>query len=275
MKRDDRTDNSWRRGGVDPNLLYAKSRLIGFIADEAKSILVMGYHTKNDLPESKIYVYLVADNKKITLSLLDNGAERYPRVASSMVESIERFQLIGAKTAPTKPGFVVEGGIFADQGKPFVLEEFTLTLKFPEHPDARFFLSSRAIREEDKDEPSLSTRAGREINMLRENAPGLKVLAKESRRAADQKGYWVGISAPYDSEVPGGRLRKFFWSADGVPNDVTRPFLEMELMIEPTKETGSTFKDDKEAEEFWDRMLDSLQIRPGAVEPRFESAAPR
>ena len=64
--------------------------------------------------------------------------------------------------------------------------------------------------------------------------------------AAGQDGYQIGISAPYD-EVPGTQIRKFFWSADGVPNDVTLSFLEVDMTVQPTDDGKGTIKDDSEA----------------------------
>lgn len=264
MKRDARSDASNRRAGVDPDAIYAKTRLVGHSIDPASLTAKLGYHPKNDASETRLELFRLIGNQRLHLSMKDYSADRYSAVMGDIADEASRFQLLADGTAPDRPGFAVPGGFFLDEAKPFVLEEFVLTLRFPEHPDARFFLSSNAIRQDDE-ELSLSTRAGLEIRMLRESAPGLKVLGKESRKAAGQKGYWVGISAPYDEVVPGARLRKFFWSAEGVPNEVTRPALEMELMIEPTRKTGSTFKDDEEARKLFDQILETLQIRPGAV----------
>jgi hypothetical protein len=74
----------------------------------------------------------------------------------------------------------------------------------------------------------------------------------------------VAISAPYDV-VPGTTIRKFFWSADGIPNDVSRPFLEVNMTIQPTDDGKSTIKDDDEAKALWTQLINSLRIRPGAV----------
>ncbi|MDI3260768.1 MAG: T6SS immunity protein Tli4 family protein [Sinobacteraceae bacterium] len=153
-----------------------------------------------------------------------------------------------------------------DAGHPPVDERFTLVITLPDHPDVLFSIEANAIEEVDKEEPSLKHRVNDELRMMRANYAGaIHVLERGKLEAAGQKGYQVAISAPYDV-VPGTQIRKFFWSADGVPNDVTRPFMEVDLTIQPTDDGRSTIHSDAEAKALWEQLIGSLRIRPGAVQ---------
>jgi hypothetical protein len=155
--------------------------------------------------------------------------------------------------------------MFADTGKPPVRESFTLVVTFPSHPDVRFVIDARAIVKVDKDEPSLKHRVNSELGVLRASVDGhVGVLARGELSIASQDGYQIAISAPYDL-VPNTRMLKFFWSADGVPNDVTRPFMEIDMTVQPTDDGKSTIKDDSQAKALWQELIQGVRIRPGSV----------
>jgi hypothetical protein len=177
----------------------------------------------------------------------------------------QRFQPYERGSIPTQPGFCVDSGLYVEKGNPEAYENFTLVVTLPDHPDVQFSVDANAIDRVNKNESSLKHRVNDDLAMMRTNySGGIHVLERGELKAAGQEGYQVAISAPYDV-VPGTTIRKFFWSADGIPNDVSRPFLEVNMTIQPTDDGKSTIKDDDEAKALWTQLINSLRIRPGAV----------
>lgn len=253
-----------RAAGYDPEKIYGKTQLIGFNVDDSLQQISLGYQPKSDEFGSITEVYKIVGQQAYVFKSKIISADKYPATHQALWSAATSFTPLNNRTLPTKPGFCVDGGMFADSGKPPVKESFTLVVRFADHPDAQLVIDAHAIDAVNKDEPSLRHRVDGELNILRANVQGkVGVIDRGDLAAAGQDGYQIGISAPYDL-VP-GTVRKFFWSADGVPNDVTRPFMEVDLTIQSTDVGKSTIKDDAEAKALWEQLLHSLRIRPGAV----------
>lgn len=266
MVRDSYGDRISRAGGLDPDAMYGKTQLLGLEIDDAQHQVLIGYHPKVDDSDILVEVHEFADGKDHIFQSKNIGANTYPRVRANLLTAAKQFKLINNRSMPDQPGFCADGGMFVDAGKPPVNERFTLVLTFPSHPDVQFSIDANAIDQVDKGEPSLKHRVNDDLKMMRANySGGISVLERGELSAAGQKGYQIAISAPYDN-VPGTHIRKFFWSADGVPNDVTRPFMEVDLTIQPTDDGNSTIKDDAEAKALWEALIGSLRIRPGAAQ---------
>lgn len=245
-------------GELDTNSV----QFLGFSSNPIDQTVLIGAHL--DQSSSKIFVELhkLIDNKHYIFLKKNLGASKYGYARDIVTDVGSRFTPLNPNEVPQRPGFCVDGGIFVDKGAPEANEEFTLVLEFPDHPDVRFSIESIAIDEPDDEEP-LERRADRDLALMRQNAGSVKVINRGKREIADQRGYEIAISAASEA-VEGARMRKFFWGAQGVPNDVSRPFLEVDMTITPTEKTGSSFTDDARAQEFWNQVLTSLRIRPGA-----------
>jgi len=265
MVRDSYGDRIMKAGGLDPDVMYGKTQLLGFDINDSRHQIMIGYHPKVDDSSILVQIHQFANGKDQVFQSKNIGANTYPRVRSNLLTVAQQFEPINNRDIPTKPGFCIDGGMFVDAGKPPVNEHFTLVVTFPDHPDVQFSIDANAIDQVNKDEPSLKHRVDDDLRMMRANySGGVSVLERGEKAAAGQEGYQVAISAPYDN-VPGTHIRKFFWSADGVPNDVTRPFMEVDLTIQPTDDGKSTIKDDAEAKALWDTLIQGIRIRPGAV----------
>lgn len=265
MVRTPEDDRSWRRAGYDPDKLYAATQLVGFQADPALQQVVIGYHPESRSAKVKAELHKVIDRKDYIFDVNEvPGASAYPRTQQILWKAGEAFQPLTPGELPHKPGFCVEGGMFADSGKPPVREGFTLVVSFTDHPDVRFIIDASAIDQVDKDEPSLRFRVDSELGILRASVSHVHVLERGELTAAGQHGYQIALSAPNDL-LPNTVVRKFFWSADGVPNDVTRPFMEIDLTIQPTDQGKTTITSDAEAKALWKQLLQGIRIRPGAV----------
>lgn len=265
MVRNSYSDRLARVAGIDPDAGYGKTQLLGFEVNNSEHQVLIGYHPKVDDSGILVEVHEFADGKDHIFQSKNIGANTYPRVRANLLAAAKQFKSIHNRLMPDQPGFCIDGGMFVDSGKPPVNERFTLVLTFPEHPDVQFSIDANAIDQVNKGEPSLKHRVDDDLRMMRANySGGIDVLERGALEAASQKGYQIGISAPYDV-VPGTRIRKFFWSSDGVPNDVTRPFLEVDMTVQPTDDGKSTIKDDADAKVLWDALIQGIRIRPGAV----------
>jgi len=265
MHRDARDDAMERAAGYDPDKTYGKTQLIGFREDDSIQQAILGYHPKNDSTDVVTDLYRVIDNKVYTFTSKDPGADDYAKTSSAIWSAATHFQPLSGRAQPSGPGFCVAGGMFADDGRPPVHESFTLVVHFKNHPDARFTIDAHAIDRVNTDEPSLKHRVDSELGILRANVGGhVDVLVRGEREVAGQQGYQIGLSMPNDT-VPNTTAYKFFWSADGVPNDVTRPFMEVDLTIQPDEHKPATITTADEAKVLWENLLQGLRIRPGAA----------
>jgi len=265
MVRNSYGDSILRSGGLDPDAMYGKTQLLGFEEQDALHQILIGYHPKKDDSDILVEVHQFANGEDHVLQSKSIGADNYPQERADILSVASQFRPVDNGVPPAEPGFCIDGAMFANDGKPPVKERFTLVVTFPDHPDVLFSIDANAIDEVDTDEPSLKRRVDGDLRMMRANyAGGVHVLERGKLEAAGQKGYQVGISAPYDV-VPGTQIRKFFWSADGVPNDVTRPFMEVDMTIQPTDDGKSTITSDADAKALWKSLIQGIRIRPGAV----------
>lgn len=265
MVRNDYKDKILKSAGVDPTGLYGKTQLVGFEMDDSSQRALLGYQPDPNKPDLLVEVYKLIHEMDYKFSSKGLGANAYSQVKSGLLAAVNQFEPASNYEAPNKPGFCVNGGVYIDGGRSPINERLTLVVSFPKHPDVQFTIDTNAIDQVNRGEPSLKERVDGDLAMMRSNySGGVSVVERGQLRAVGQDGYQVGVSAPYDV-VPGTHIRKFFWSADGVPNDVTRPFMEVDLTIQPTDDGKSTIKDDAEAKALWDSLIQAIRIRPGAA----------
>jgi len=258
-------DDVLRAGGINPDKLFGSFQLVDFHSEAERNRMIISYHPDITKPKIVTELHQIFGKRDYVFIAKDNGANDYPQTRRVLWKAGDAFQPLALGTLPRGPGFCVEGGMFADSGKPPVRESFTLVVTFANHPDVRFVIDANAIDKVDRDEPSLKRRVDSELAILRAGVKGrVDVLERGGLKAAGQDGYQIAVSAPYDM-VPNTRLLKFFWSADGVPNDVTRPFMEIDMTVQPTNDGQSTIRDDDHARELWKQLMQGIHIRPGAV----------
>ncbi|MBE1161090.1 T6SS immunity protein Tli4 family protein [Dyella acidiphila] len=263
MVKNDYKDQILKSAGVNPGDLYGKTQLVDYETDDSLQRAWLAYQPDPAKPDLRVEVHKLIHGMDYMFVAKGLGANAYPRVKSDLLTAVGQFQPIGKYEAPNQPGFCVNGGVYLDPGHMPVNERLTLVVTFPKRPDLQFTIDTNAIDQVNKGEPPLKDRVDSDLNVMRANYAGVSVMARGELQAAGQQGYQIGVSAPYDL-APGTHIRKFFWSADGVPNDVTRPFMEVDFTIQPTDDGKSTVKDDAEAKELWDQLIAAIHIRPGA-----------
>ena len=266
MQRTADDDRFWLAAGDDPSNMYATTRLVAFESDPSEKQVLLAYHEDKTSVGVIIELHKIIESRDYIFQIKDViGAYKYPERSKPLWISGLSFVALDEGVIPRNPGFCVQRGMFPGSGTTSVPESFTLVVTLPDHPDVSFTIDADAIDEPDNDEPSLRNRIDSELSILRENVPGhVSTMVRGSLNAAGQKGYQIGINMPF-ADNPKLRARKFVWSADGVPKDVTRPFLEVEMMIQPNEDGVSTIHDDGTAKKLWDQLLGGIRIRPGSV----------
>lgn len=255
----------WRAAGYDPDKLFSKTRLVRSSIDADAMQAEIGYFPDTKSPSARVELYKFARNTEYVFYNHDVWLDRYDEVANHMWSAASAFQPLSAGTIPSTSGFCVAGGMFADEGKAPLNEGFTLVVTFADHPDAQFSIDANAIDQVNTDEPSLSGRVDSELEVLRANVEGnVTVLERGPREAGGQNGYQIGLSVPNDT-VANTTAYKFFWAADGVPHDATRPAMEVSLAIQPDTDKPASFATAAQARGLWNQLLAGLSIRQGSV----------
>ena len=258
-------DKLARAAGLDPDRLNSSTQLLGIQVDGQLQQAIIGYQPDAKSIGMVADAYKVIDGVEYVFRSKFDGADAYPATSQRMWSAVRHFQPLARGEVPTTPGFCVAGGMFADDGHPPLHESFTLVASFKDHPDARFVIDAHAIAKVDTDEPSLKHRVDGELGILRANVEGhVAVLVRGERDAAGQKGFQIGLGVPNDT-VPNTTAYKFFWAADGTPNDASRPAMEVSLTIQPEDDKPASFADARQAQALWDELLQGLRIRPGSV----------
>lgn len=267
IDRDPYADKLAYAAGLDPAKMNGETQLLGFISDESLNQAMLGFQPNPKSIDISVEVHRYIDGIDYQFDAKSDGADQYPTLKESAWLAATQFRPLKQGTTPTHPGFCVATGMFDDDGRRQLHENFTLVATFKNHPDAQFTIDANAITSPDKNEPSLKFRVDSELGILRQNIDGhVAVLVRGERETAGQKGYQIGLSVPNDT-VPGTTAYKFFWAADGVPNDVTRPFMEVQLTIQPDEDKPATITTAHAAKALWDELLQGIRIRPGSVRP--------
>lgn len=243
----------YRSGGVDPDGLFGDSQLLGFDQDEARGLAVLGYHKKPGAADITVEVHRLFERGRYVFSVDNLGADKYPAVRESVLRASERFHPLEPGEVPAEPGFCVGNGMFQEDGPQDIGGDATLVARFPEYPNVTFSVDVSGIAQPSR-EGGLESRVDGEMGLLSRVATGARTLRRGKQRYASQDGYLVAISV--DDEE--GRVQKYFWGADGVPNDPRQPLVEIQLMA---GESGPSPLSDEALGELWDRLLAGFRLR--------------
>lgn len=254
MKRDDYSDKILRSGGLDPDSMYSKNRLIDYSNDG--HTFVIGYHKDDEKSDFQVDLHKWASGKDYIFESKGPSADQYDRTRQSLTRAASSFHPLEQGALPSAHGFCTNNGIYTQEVQPSNLsEEFTLVAHFPAHPGTKLIIDSRALAMNAPAEEPLKDRVDGELRMIKAAGGDVSVLERGNHQAVGQNGYEVALAIHNDGSY------KFFWSAQGVNGDATRPALEINLVVEPTEDQADTFHDDAEALAFWRSLLVSIKIR--------------
>lgn len=254
MQRSESDDAIFKGSGVDPDTIYAKTRLINFA--EKPGEVVIGYHDSDDTAHFTAQVHRVIDTQDYVFQATGAGANHYHHINPDVVEAANAFQPRKSGVIPRKPGFCVEHGIYVSSELDNQHNEtFDLVAHFPDHPNAKLdILSSTGSSGHENYEP-LEERARHGVKMMNNAGGDARLIREGDKKALSQDGKEAIIKMPHHS------FYKLIWNAIGVADDNAKPSLEITLMVDPKNDSEPSFQTDEEVETFWNEILNSIKIR--------------
>lgn len=184
------------------------------------------------------------------------GARTAAREAQTRISGIMRVR--GTDEIPIDTGFCIDRGIVP--GNRLNREEVEAGVELRGAQATRLDFTSFVTR---NPEPSLLERSRSIAEGAAESAAeGTFSIRKASRVAAGLPGEELILQ-----ENDGHQTRYwFFWEFPGTPDSLAAPFLKLAMSLSPgALGAGSDFADLSRAQAFWDRVVDSLRLRPGAI----------
>jgi hypothetical protein len=161
---------------------------------------------------------------------------------------------------PRDAGHCIEAGIVG--GKEFQSEGYTVHLSFPGMPRVTMKLFSLVVG---KPQQKLLDRAPAGLGALANLASGTRTLRKGERTLNAIEGQELLLSITAE----GSRGHYFRWESPGASQSMERPHVAIELstLSEPDERGNvgdSFFKSDEDALAFWDAIVSTFRVRPGA-----------
>ena len=161
---------------------------------------------------------------------------------------------------PSTPGFCIEQGVVGNSE--FQVEGYDVHFSSSAMPFVSLRISSTVVGE-----PlgKLLDRVPSGIAALTRIASGTRTIRSRDRTLDGIAGQELLLRM----SAEGTRVHYFRWESPGVAQSLTQPHVSMELTTLIPDDAGkfhdSYFKTDEEALAFWDAVLASFKIRPGAV----------
>ena len=190
----------------------------------------------------------------------DIASEREARAKAFLQRLARTIRGRAPDEIPTTPGFCVEQGIVGNSE--FQVEGYDVYVSSSAMPHVSLHISSTVVGEPLS---KLLDRAPSGIAKLAQVASGTRTLRSRDRALDGIAGQELLLRM----SAEGTRVHYFRWESPGVPESLTQPHVSFELTTLIPDDNGkfhdSYFKTDEEALAFWDAVLASFRIRPGAV----------
>lgn len=242
----------YRAAGIDPELAFADSGLVGFDVFDEQAVIAE--HAKSTSGFT-IEAHRLYEGRHFVFQGKSNQASKYVSVRDGVLDAVARFTPLAEGKVPESDGFCTGNGVFALRDRNDIGGDAQLYVTFPAYPGLSFSLSLYGLVER-SEEPSFIERVGRGLVDLVLFGGKVRTLHRGSRKYAGQEGRLVAISMRSE-DSGGGRAYKYFWHADGEPLDPFRPEIEAELMTD----TDGSEVDADTIEVLWRQIMGSLRAR--------------
>lgn len=162
---------------------------------------------------------------------------------------------------PAEAGFCIDSGLVMRSA--LNQEEVTTTIRVPDRPGVTLTYQSHVTGKPDAE---LLSRVSR----VPPGYEGAVASMKTLRRGPREIGPIPGQELLVRSDAGSKRGYEFLWESQGQRGSIEHPFLSLRLTTTDESDANgeildAPFSDDAEALEFWDAILASLRLRPGAV----------
>jgi len=163
---------------------------------------------------------------------------------------------------PDEPGFCIENGFIADDGKTPQYEKAGISFKFKQWPDV--FVSVYARTNGDKLEESLLSRIEKPFPAeLADAAKSIKILRKGKHVVGQHQGEEVLDALPTGQ---GYFVHDLVWDVPGEPRSIFVPHIHLELKTGNGRSVNQRYMrpslTDKQAIELFDAIVNSIRLRP-------------
>lgn len=198
----------------------------------------------------------------ITLTMsTDGSASRFEEIKAYSRELAGSIRYRGDKEMPAAPGFCIEAGFL--KGAELNAEEVAVGLDVPGYPTVTLSYDSYVTGNPDR--PLLS-RVPLVPAMLVSLLDGTSTLRRRDRNIGPIKGQELLVRANEN----GKRSYEFLWESQGQADSIEFPFMSLQLSTSAESDDNgevidAPFANDEEALAFWDAILGSIRLRPGAV----------
>lgn len=253
---------------------YAEGRLrlpgaiIGKVVDggQPRQKLVFGVSQRSGV-FYRIQSYLRLDDDIFIQELNAIGKkENYEKDIHRLNSMARLLRSRGEREIPLGAGICVEDGFVMEPPEP-VREYVTIGFRLKDFPDVHFSMSATSTKRLDESD-ALEPR----MKQAEENAYArglgswysrIKMLRREARQLEKWKGFEILARLP--AQATEGESHEFKYVSQGRPNDPLLPLLELELRTGVKGNNvggGEPSLTDEEAILLWDRLTNSIRIRP-------------
>ncbi len=205
------------------------------------------------------YIYL-PKQRVLFLHKTDGSASAQIKNIETLTRVADSYRYRDPNEIPTDPGFCITSGFIATSLTS--REDFSTNIRLKKNPSINIRVSSLVTG---NPSGSMLARVERETAQL--SAPvlaGMATLRKRVRSIGPVEGEEYLVRATED----GKKSYEFVWNSQGKTDSIEFPSMNIGL-----KTTGrvdgeiitAPFATDEEAMEFWDSILQTLRLRPGAV----------
>lgn len=243
----------------DGKYSYADSRL----ASEPKSRILVTSRTAFGSKAYGFEAYRSSNNVLFSMKVNAVGADGIDSVLKDLeTRLLPNLRARKPNEIPSVPGFCIEQGFIADDGKTPQYEKSELSFKFKEWPDVSVSVYSRTNG--DKLSESLLTRTKKSLPIeFAEAAKGIKTFRETKRVIGPHQGEEVLDALPTDD---GYAVHHFVWDVTGAPRSIFVPHIHVELSTGSGRSINKRYMrpslTDKQAIELYDHIVNSIRLRP-------------
>lgn len=226
-------------------------------------ILIQSIDSPVSTAVHKNEIFIFSSENKILYKLTGTGdAESQLDSVASARRIAELFKYRGTDEIPSGIGFCINNGLIAS--KSLNREEVSASIDFKKYPTISFSISSLVTGNPTE---GLISRTDRALaNEPAALLAAMTILRKGKRNVGPLQAEEILIRTTED----GKRAYAFSWKSEGKADSIEFPAIAIKLTTSDKTDTSGAvadapFKTDKEALEFWDELLGTLRLRPGAV----------
>lgn len=239
-----------------------ESMLVGREELSDGRVLITSWVSPNSTRMQKMELYSLFPDSGIVQITSGEGDDEYKE--ENLKYTVSLANNIRARLnyeIPTQAGFCIDDGIVL--GSDLNQEEASATIRIVRLPGATLSYSSYVTGEPEK--PLL-----RRVSGIPPGYEGTSAGMKSLRRGDRNIGPIKGQELLVRGDANGKRSYEFLWESQGEEDSIEHPFLSLRMTTtDETDKNGeimdAPFESDVEALALWDSILDTLRLRPGAI----------